>query len=136
MSLSRTPLRSSNFLACDSAAKLLKSDVKLFLITALLSCFSLSVYASADDVKAAAVAKQNACMGCHAVDKKIVGPSFQAVAKKYANDSSANVFLKNKILKGGSGSWGVVPMPANAKLNEADVSMLTSWILRGAPNAN
>ncbi len=75
-------------------------------------------------------------MGCHAVDKKIVGPSFQAVAKKYANDSSANVFLKNKILKGGSGSWGVVPMPANAKLNEADVSVLTSWILRGAPNAN
>lgn len=110
--------------------------MKLFLITALLSCFSLSVYASADDVKAVAVAKQNACMGCHAVDKKIVGPSFQAVAKKYANDSSANVFLKNKILKGGSGSWGVVPMPANAKLNEADVSVLTSWILRGAPNAN
>lgn len=94
------------------------------------------MYASADDVKAVAVAKQNACMGCHAVDKKIVGPSFQAVAKKYANDSSANVFLKNKILKGGSGSWGVVPMPANAKLNEADVSVLTSWILRGAPNAN
>ena len=94
------------------------------------------MYASADDVRAMTVAKQNACMGCHAVDKKIVGPGFQAVAKKYANDPGAMVFLKNKIIKGGSGSWGVVPMPANAKLNEADVSMLTSWILRGAPNAN
>ena len=110
--------------------------MKLFLITALLSCFSLSVYASAEDVKAAAVAKQNACMGCHAVDKKIVGPGFQAVAKKYANDPGAMVFLKNKIIKGGSGSWGVVPMPANAKLSDADVSLLASWVLRGAPSAN
>ncbi|OZA01803.1 MAG: cytochrome c, class I, partial [Polynucleobacter sp. 24-46-87] len=45
-------------------------------------------------------------------------------------------FLKNKIIKGGSGSWGVVPMPANAKLSDADVSLLTGWILRGAPSTN
>ncbi len=82
------------------------------------------------------VAKQNACMGCHAVDKKIVGPGFQAVAKKYANDPGAMVFLKNKILKGGSGSWGVVPMPANAKLSDADTTLLVSWILHGAHSAN
>ena len=82
------------------------------------------------------VAKKNACMGCHAVDKKIVGPGFQAVAKKYANDPGAIVFLKNKIIKGGSGSWGVVPMPANAKLSDADVALLASWILLGAPGAN
>jgi cytochrome c len=65
-----------------------------------------------------------------------VGPSFQSIAKKYANDPAATVFLKNKILKGGSGSWGVVPMPANAKLSDADVFLLVSWILRGAPSAN
>jgi cytochrome c len=110
--------------------------VRFFLLTTLLSFCSLSVYASADDVRAMTVAKQNACMGCHAVDKKIVGPGFQAVAKKYANDPSAAAFLKNKIIKGGSGSWGVVPMPANAKLSDADVSLLASWILRGAPSAN
>lgn len=110
--------------------------MKLFLFTALLSFCSLSVSASADDAKAMTVAKQNACMGCHAVDKKIVGPGFQAVAKKYANDPGAIVFLKNKIIKGGSGSWGVVPMPANAKLSDADVSLLASWVLRGAPSAN
>ena len=93
-------------------------------------------YANVDDEKAFAIAKQNACLGCHATNKKIVGPSFQAVAEKYKNDSNAQAFLKNKIVKGGSGSWGVVPMPANTKLNEADLSTLTSWILRGAPNKN
>lgn len=110
--------------------------MKLFLLATLLSFCSLSVHASADDARAMAVAKQNACMGCHAVDKKIVGPGFQAVAKKYANDPSAILFLKNKIIKGGSGSWGVVPMPANAKLSDADAALLVGWILRGAPSAN
>jgi cytochrome c len=111
-------------------------DLKFFLfITAFLLC-SLSAKASSDDTKAALLAKQNACLGCHALDKKIVGPSFQAVAKKYVNDPSATTFLKNKIIKGGSGSWGVVPMPANAKLNDADLSLLAGWILRGAPSAN
>jgi cytochrome c len=59
------------------------------------------VYASVDDARAMTVAKQNACMGCHAVDKKIVGPGFQAVAKKYAHDPGAIVFLKNKIMPSG-----------------------------------
>ena len=110
--------------------------MKLFLLTTLLSFCSLSVHASVDDARAMALAKQSACLGCHAIDKKIVGPSFQAIAKKYANDPNANTFLKNKILKGGSGSWGVVPMPANTKLSDAELSLLTSWILRGAPGAN
>ena len=110
--------------------------LKSFLLATLFSFCSLSAHASADDASAAILAKQNACLGCHAVDKKIVGPSFQAVANKYAKDPNANAFLKNKILKGGSGSWGVVPMPANAKLSDADVSLLASWILRGAPSAN
>ena len=92
------------------------------------------VQASNDDQKAFTLAKQNACLGCHAVNKKIVGPSFESVAQKYQADSNAQSFLKNKIAKGGAGSWGVVPMPANAKLSDADLSLLTSWILRGAPN--
>ncbi|QWE15549.1 cytochrome c, class I [Polynucleobacter sp. AP-Sving-400A-A2] len=110
--------------------------MKSFVLTTVLLLCSLSARASSDDTKAALLAKQNACLGCHALDKKIVGPGFQAVAKKYANDPGAIVFLKNKIIKGGSGSWGVVPMPANAKLSDADVSLLAGWILRGAPSAN
>lgn len=113
-----------------------KQHMKFFLLVTLLSLFPLSVKASTDDAKAAALAKQNACLGCHAVDKKIVGPSLQAIAKKYASDPNASAFLKNKILKGGSGSWGVVPMPANAKLSDAELSLLVGWILRGAPSIN
>ena len=107
----------------------------IFLAALLLLC-SLNSWASTDDAKAIALAKQNACLGCHAVDKKIVGPSLQSIAKKYINDPNAEAFLKNKILKGGSGSWGVVPMPANAKLSDADLSLLVGWILRGALNVN
>ena len=97
----------------------------------LLPC--VYVHASDDDAKAYMLAKQNACLGCHAINKKVVGPSFQDVAKKYANNPNAVAFLKNKILKGGSGSWGVVPMPGNNKLSDADTSLLVAWIVRGAP---
>ena len=113
-----------------------RAIVKIFFLFTTLVYFAPISYANVDDEKAFVIAKQNACLGCHAVNKKIVGPSFQAVAEKYKNDSNAQAFLKNKIAKGGSGSWGVVPMPANTKLNEADLSTLTSWILRGAPSKN
>jgi cytochrome c len=107
---------------------------------ALVFCINIllnsAAHANEDDQKAFALAKQNACMGCHAVDKKIVGPSFQSIAQKYKNDSQAQTFLKNKIAKGGAGSWGVVPMPANSKLNDRELSLLTAWILRGAPQSN
>lgn len=113
----------------------IKRHTKFFVVALLFFRFSIA-HALEEDGKAYALAKQNACLGCHAVSKKIVGPSFQAVAQKYKNDPNAQVFLKNKIAKGGSGSWGVVPMPANAKLSDADLSRLASWILRGAPGEN
>ena len=110
-----------------------RAIVKIAFLFTALAYFIPAVQANSDDQKAFALAKQNACLGCHAIAKKIVGPSFQAVAQKYKSDSSAQTFLKNKIAKGGAGSWGVVPMPANAKLSDADLSVLTAWILRGAP---
>jgi cytochrome c len=110
--------------------------VKIVFIFTALFFFATKAYSNSSDQKAFALAKQNACLGCHAVDKKIVGPSFQSVAQKYKHDQNAPAFLKNKIAKGGSGSWGVVPMPANAKLSDADLSSLVAWILRGAPTQN
>jgi cytochrome c len=110
-----------------------QSLVKCIFIYTALAASTANGHANSADQKAFILAKQNACLGCHAIDKKIVGPSFESVAQKYKSDSSAQTFLKNKIAKGGSGSWGVVPMPANAKLNEADLSLLASWVLRGAP---
>ena len=110
--------------------------VKILYLLGLLIFHIQCAQANPEDQKAFTIAKQNACLGCHAVNKKIVGPSFQSVAQKYKNDPNAQVFLKNKIAKGGAGSWGVVPMPANAKLSDAELSLLTSWVLRGAPSEN
>lgn len=78
------------------------------------------------------LAKKNACMACHAVDKKVVGPAYQDVAKKYAGQDDAVAKLSDSIRKGGSGKWGPVPMPAQAALSDADVKTLASWIAGGA----
>ena len=114
----------------------LSKFINVFFLFVLLALHFQYAQASSEDQKAFRVAKQNACLGCHAMNKKIVGPSFESVAQKYQADPNAQTFLKNKIAKGGSGSWGVVPMPANAKLSDVDLSLLAAWILRGAPNKN
>jgi cytochrome c len=76
------------------------------------------------------LAKKNACTACHAVDKKIVGPAYQDVAKKYAGKSADE--LVKSIKAGGSGKWGPVPMPPQAALSDADAKTLATWILSGA----
>lgn len=78
------------------------------------------------------LAKKNACMACHATDKKIVGPSYSDVAKKYAGQADAVSNLAKSIKAGGSGKWGPVPMPAQAALSDADAGTLATWILSGA----
>ena len=78
-----------------------------------------------------ALAQKNACMACHAVDKKLVGPSYQDISKKYAGKMDAAALAKS-IKAGGSGKWGPVPMPAQAALSDADALTLAKWILAGA----
>ena len=75
------------------------------------------------------LAKKNACTACHAVDKKLVGPAFKDVAKKYAGDKGAEAKLVEKVKKGGSGVWGQVPMPPNSSVKDEDVKTLVKWIL-------
>jgi cytochrome c len=69
------------------------------------------------------------CMACHAVATKLVGPSFKDVAAKYAGQKDATDKLSAKIIKGGSGVWGPVPMPANAQVNPDEAKKLAAWIL-------
>ena len=76
-----------------------------------------------------ALATSKNCMACHAVDKKLVGPSYKDVAKKYAGDAKAADMLATKIVKGGSGVWGAIPMPANPQVSDADAKKLAAWIL-------
>ena len=66
------------------------------------------------------LAQKKNCMACHAVDKKLVGPSYKEVAVKYAGQKDAVDKLAVKIVKGGSGVWGPVPMPANTQVSEAE----------------
>jgi cytochrome c len=76
-----------------------------------------------------ALATAKNCMACHAAQKKLVGPAYKDVAAKYKDDAGAVDRLATKIIKGGSGAWGPVPMPANAQVNEADAKKLAAWIL-------
>ncbi len=75
------------------------------------------------------LAQKKNCMACHAVDKKLVGPAYKDVAAKYANDKDAVKKLSEKIIKGGSGVWGPVPMPANTQVSPAEAEQLAKWIL-------
>ncbi len=85
----------------------------------------LSAPAMADE----ALAKSKNCLACHAVDKKLVGPSYKDIAKKYAGDAKAADMLATKIQKGGAGVWGAIPMPANPQVSDAEAKKLATWIL-------
>lgn len=72
----------------------------------------------------------NACMACHQIDKRVVGPSFKEVAAKYAGDAGARGALTKKIKYGGAGAWGAAPMPPNAQLSDAELAQLVGWVLQ------
>jgi cytochrome c len=75
------------------------------------------------------LAKQKNCLACHAVDKKLVGPAYKDVAKKYESDKDAALRLAKKVREGGVGVWGQIPMPANPQVNEAESLQLVKWVL-------
>jgi cytochrome c len=88
--------------------------------------------ASAPALANLALATKHSCTACHAVDKKLVGPAYQDVAKKYAGQKDAEAMLVNSVRKGSAGKWGPVPMPANASPSDAELQTLVKWILGGA----
>lgn len=74
------------------------------------------------------LARKNACLACHDVDKKVVGPSFKEIAAKYRGDAKAEALLFKKVKDGGVGVWGQVPMPPNAHVKDEDAKALVKWI--------
>jgi cytochrome c len=95
----------------------------------ILFAMAVALTATAPAFADQALATAKNCMACHAVDKKLVGPSYKDVAAKYASDKTAVDKLAAKIVKGGSGVWGPVPMPANAQVNEGEAKKLAAWIM-------
>jgi len=96
---------------------------RALIIIAAFATVSASVMADA------ALAKSKNCMACHAAERKLVGPSYKSVAQKYAGDAKAADMLAIKIVKGGAGVWGAIPMPANPQVGEADAKKLAVWVL-------
>lgn len=95
----------------------------LSLIFAASALVAAPAFANAD------LAQKKNCMACHAIDKKVVGPAYKDVAAKYAGQKDAVGKLSAKVVKGGAGVWGPVPMPANATVSEAEAKQLVQWIL-------
>ncbi|HJU70530.1 MAG TPA: c-type cytochrome [Paucimonas sp.] len=95
----------------------------------LLMCTAVAAMASNGALANADLAKAKNCLACHAVANKVVGPAYKDVAAKYAGQKGAEDKLTQKVLKGGSGVWGAIPMPANAQVTEAEARTLVKWIL-------
>jgi cytochrome c len=93
------------------------------LILSLMLALGVISQANANE----ALAKSKGCLGCHAVDHKVVGPAYKDVAAKYAGQDVTNQ-LAEKVVKGGGGVWGGMPMPPNAVTPE-EAKSLVQWVL-------
>lgn len=103
--------------------KRMKPIRRLLSVIATICLFSNAAHADL------ALAKAKNCMNCHALDRKIVGPAYKDVAAQYRNDKTAPARLATKIVQGGGGVWGVVKMPSNPQVSEAEAKNLAQWIL-------
>jgi cytochrome c len=97
----------------------------------VMGLVSPGVFAAADGLS---IARANACMGCHAVDRKLVGPSFQQIATRYKGDAGAQGKLEKKVRDGGAGVWGAIPMPSHPAMSAGDIHTVVGWVLAGAPS--
>ncbi len=76
------------------------------------------------------LAKKSGCLACHSVDKKIVGPAWADVGKKYKGDAGAKAMLIGKVKKGGKGVWGPAPMPPySPRVSDANIEKLVDFVL-------
>lgn len=99
-------------------------------ILALIALAGLALPSlAADQATAMDIAKKNGCLACHALDKKLVGPAWNDVGKKYAGDPAAAEQLVVKVKKGTKGTWGAVPMPPNATVKDGDIKVLVDFVL-------
>ena len=100
---------------------------KLLMSTAVTIALGLTAGAHAQD--AAKLAQEKACLACHQIDKKLVGPGYKEIAKKYTGNKTAEATLIKKVREGGTGVWGQIPMPPNTGVNDKEAQILVKWIL-------
>lgn len=95
----------------------------------ILSVLAVVAIMSSPAIADEALAKSKNCLACHAMDKKLVGPSFKEISTKYEGRKDGIDFLVTKVKKGGQGTWGPIPMPANAQVTDEEARLLVKWIL-------
>ena len=93
------------------------------LLVSIIALAAVPAFAQVD------LATKKNCMACHAVDKKVLGPAFKDIGAKYAGQAGAADKLAAKVVKGGTGVWGNIPMPANPQVTDAEAKQLVGWIL-------
>ena len=96
---------------------------------ALIGAAAVALLAAGSAAANEELAKKSACLACHAVDKKVVGPAYKDIAAKYKGQKDAEAKLIEKVKKGGSGVWGPIPMPPNAAVKDEDIKTLVKWVL-------
>lgn len=101
---------------------------KLTMIAAMAGLVLASGAHAADAEKAKALAQAKNCLACHAIDKKLVGPAYTEVSKKYKGNKDAEAMLIKKVINGGGGVWGTIPMPPNP-VKEDEAKLLVQWVL-------
>ncbi|MEM6988604.1 MAG: c-type cytochrome [Pseudomonadota bacterium] len=94
-----------------------------------LVALSLLAVSSAGFANPKQLAESKACLACHGIDNKIIGPAYKDVAAKYGNSDTAKTKLLAKVKAGGSGVWGSIPMPPQAHVSDEDLDTIVSWIL-------
>lgn len=102
---------------------------------AICLCFSVTptLAAEASSSETLAILTKNACLSCHRVDKKLLGPSFRAIAEVAPPSPERAEHLKHQVRRGSQGVWGPVAMPPNQKLSDSELEQVIQWILSGAP---
>lgn len=96
---------------------------------ALIAAAAAALLAAGSAAANEELARKSACLACHTVDKKLVGPAYKDIAAKYKGQKDAEAKLIEKVKKGGSGVWGPIPMPPNAAVKDEDIKTLVKWVL-------
>lgn len=103
----------------------------------LIACLAMlatsHAFAGVDAAKAQEIASKNMCFSCHAIDHKVVGPAYHDIGEKYKGNPTAMAALMKKVRNGGSGVWGPMAMPPNPGISDADLKIVLTWVLAGAP---
>ncbi|MGB6007823.1 c-type cytochrome [Castellaniella sp.] len=108
-------------------------------LSALMLCIPLlalgqAAQAAPDFAQVKDILTKNACLACHAVDKKVIGPGYDEVAARHKGQADAAAILTKHIKEGSTGNYGPIPMPPNAGISDADIRTVVEWLVAGAPH--